>query len=116
MKAADAAPGGVWAVYDLTVRRSEQVGPNYFLGSEADYRDPRNLGIRLTRSAQASLRKSLGGDLGAALEGKRLLVLGSAKRVRVDFVDGRGRPSGKYYYQTQVAVMDARQVQIVPGT
>ena len=85
MKAADAAPRPVYGVFELRVSRAEQVGPNFFLNSETDYRDQRNLSISIGPSALASLRAKHGDDLRAALMGKTIRVLGSARRVKVDF-------------------------------
>jgi hypothetical protein len=109
MKAAEAAPRGIYGVFELEVRRAEQVGPNFFLNSELDYRDPRNLSVAIGPKAQAELRKAHGDDLGKGLKGKKLQILGYARRVRVDFTSN-GRPSGKYYYQTHVPIGDARQI------
>ena len=111
MKAADAAPRGVYGVVELDVHRAERVGPNLFINSEDDYRDPRNLSVEIGPLAQAALRERLGEDLRKALAGHKLLVLGYAHRVRIDFtIDGR--PSGKYYYQTHVPVGDANQIEL----
>lgn len=111
MKAADAAPRGVYGIFELNVRRAEQVGPNFFLNSETDYRDQRNLSITIGPNAQAALRKQYGADLGKALMGRTLLVYGFARRVRIDFTT-HGRRSGKYYFQTHVPVGNARQIEL----
>lgn len=111
MKAADSAPRGVYGVFELNVRRAEQVGPNFFVNSEKDYRDQRNLSIAIGPSALAALREQYGSDLEKALMGRKLLVYGYAHRVRVDFTT-HGRPSGKYYFQTHVPVGDARQIEL----
>jgi len=112
IKAADAAPRGVYGVFELNIRRAEQVGPNFFLNSETDYRDQRNLSLTIGPNAQAALRKQYGADLGKALMGRKLLVYGFARRVRIDFTTRGGR-SGKYYYQTHVPVGDVRQIELV---
>jgi hypothetical protein len=112
MKAADAAPRGVYGVFELDVSRAEKVGPNLFLNSEKDYRDQRNLSVAIGPKVQSELRQRYGEDLRTALLGRKLLVFGYARRVRVDFISG-GRRSGKYYYQTHVPVGDVRQIELV---
>lgn len=112
---ATAQRNGVVAVFEVTVRRTEQVGVNYFLGTEDDYRDPRNLAIRITRPAQAQLRQQFGPGLDAAFVGGKFLVSGKARRVRIAFLDSAGRRTGRYYYQTHVDVQDARQIERAPA-
>ena len=111
-KAADVAPGGVVAVYDMPVRRAEIDRGTLYLNSESDYRDQRNLTVSIPPRALLRMRKALGEDLQLRLKGRRILVLGKARRVRIDFTTN-GRPTGKYYYQTHVLLTDPAQLQIV---
>jgi hypothetical protein len=113
MKAAAAYPRMVFGVFEFRVRRAEQVGPNFFLNSEQDYRDQRDLCIRILPSAERLLRDRFGRDLRTTLLGHDIRVIGPAVRTRVDFVDDFGRASGKYYYQTQVPVIDSREIEVV---
>ena len=110
MKAADAFPRPLAAVVEFTVRRAEQVGANFFLNSEADYRDPRNISVRISPQAIAGLRARFGPRLGG-LTGRAVLVVGPVMRTRIDFTTG-GKPSGKFYYQTHQIVFDANQVEL----
>ncbi|MFL6764067.1 MAG: hypothetical protein ACJ8FO_02590, partial [Sphingomicrobium sp.] len=112
MKAASAAPGFISAVFDFTVRGAAQVGPDFFLNSEEDYRDQRNISAVLGPDVQRQLRNSFGDDLSKHFVGRHLLVLGPAKRVQIDFIGDDGIRSGKYYYQTHVAVVDPRQLDL----
>lgn len=84
------------------------------LNSEKDYRDPRNLSISVEPAAAAQLAERLGPSPRRALLGHRILVTGTARRTRIDFI-ANGRPSGKYYYQTHVGVTDASQIQLLSG-
>ena len=111
-KAADAAPGGVFAVYDMPVRRADCDRGTLYLNSETDYRDQRSLTISIPPRALPELRKAFGEDLENRLKGQRILVLGKARRVRIDFTTN-GRPTGKYYYQTHVLLTNASQLKIV---
>jgi hypothetical protein len=112
MAAADAAPNGVSGTFALIVRRADMVGPRLFLNSQGDYRDQRNLSIAIQPGALAGLRQKLGGDPQAILKGKDIRVTGVARRTRIDFTED-GKPTGKYYYQTHVAVTDPAQVAII---
>lgn len=112
MRAAETAPGVVPGVFEFTARRAERVGWNLFVASEADYRDQRCLSLKLSPIASAKLRERLGGDPAVALLGHRLRVAGAAQRVRIDFI-ANGRPSGKYYYQTQVPIATADQIDVL---
>lgn len=108
---AAAQPDGVVAVFEISVRRGEQVGSNYFLGTEDDYRDRRNLSIRIAKPPQTELRERFGEDLKLAFVGKKLLVAGRAKRTRIAFLDSAGRRTGRYYYQTHVEVRNPLQIE-----
>ena len=110
--AADAAPRGVAGNFALIVRRAEMVGPRLFLNSEEDYRDQRNLSIAIDPRALRGLRQRLGPDLKSALLGRDIRVRGLARRTRIDFTTN-GRPTGKYYFQTHVAVTNPIQISII---
>lgn len=112
MVAADAAPSGVTGTFALIVRRAEMVGPRLFLNSQADYRDQRNLSIAIQPGALAGLKQKLGGDPISILKGKDIRVTGVARRTRIDFTED-GKPTGKYYYQTHVAVTDPAQIAVI---
>ena len=102
---------GVDGVFALNVRATGDVRGSLFLNSERDYRDPRNLSVELMPAARAALADRLGRDPRQALLGRPILVRGSARLVKVVFID-EGRVTDKYYYQTQVMVSDAAQVQL----
>lgn len=112
LAAADAAPRGFPGRFGMVVMRSEMVGPRLFLNSHPDYRDQRNLSVAIEPRAIAGLRKRLGADPAVALKTRAIEVDGVARRTRIDFTVDR-RPTGKYYYQTHVAVTDAAQIKIV---
>ena len=83
----------------------------FFLNSETDYRDRNCLTVVVSPEAAKSLA---GSPNVAAVEqrfkGKRIAVEGLARRVRIDFTDDAGKPTGKYYFQVHVVVMNARQI------
>lgn len=111
--AAAAGPGrGVDGVFALNVRSTGEDNGRLFLGSQPDYRDPRNLSVALDPQAWLALAGQLQADPETVLKDKRILVRGTARMVRIDFTDAQGQPSGKYYYQTHVLVSDAAQIQL----
>ena len=57
--AADKAPDRVPGVFVLNVQASGRSNGDLYLNSETDYRDQRNLSIRILPKAQDELRKSM---------------------------------------------------------
>ncbi len=114
MRAADAATAkkGVRAVFAMPVRRAQKVGKLFFLNSEADYRDQRNLSIEIGKDAYRVLRQRFGKDLSKVFVGQNVRVYGLARRVRIGF-GINGRPTRLYYYQTHVFVSDPAQIEVV---
>ncbi len=109
--AADAAPRGVAGVFAMQVKAVGATDHVVYLNSETDYRDQRNLTVAVSPAAARQLEARVGAPLARALDRRRILVRGSARRVRIDFVSD-GTPSGKYYYQTHVRVTDTAQIQL----
>jgi hypothetical protein len=89
-----------------------EVDGRIFLGTQADYRDQRNLAIAIDPAAFRGLMRRHGAPLTEKLKGKHLLVGGFARPVRIS-INENGRPTGKYYYQTHVTVTDANQIEVV---
>lgn len=104
MLAADAAPKGVPGVYELTVTATGESRGVVFLNSEEDYRDQRNITVVISPTMRAFYTEKFGEDPIEYFKGKRISVRGIARRVRIDFVDNEGQPTGKYYYQTHIQV------------
>ncbi len=110
LRAAGAPRLGITGVFALTVKATGRTNKVHLI-SEIDYRDPRNLSIAVTPEAANQLEEALGAPPEVLLRGKRILVSGTARRTRIDFMID-GKPSGKYYYQTHVQVTDASQIQV----
>ena len=110
--AADAAPAGIDALFALRVQAAGRNGGRVYLNSERDYRDQRNLTINVAPDAASALRHRYGAPPDRFFVGRTIRVRGTARRVRIDFVTD-GRPSGRYYYQTHVAVTDPDQISLV---
>ncbi len=111
LRAAAAKPRGITGVFALSVRATGRTDKVH-LNSELDYRDPRNLSIAVMPQAAAELEARLGRAPEIALKGKRILVSGTARTVRIDFLTDN-RPTGKYYYQTHVRVDHASQIKVL---
>jgi hypothetical protein len=111
LRAAGAPRLGVTGVFALTVKATGRTDKVH-LNSETDYRDPRNLSIAIMPEAAAELETTMGARPEIALRGKRILVSGTARRTRIDFIVD-GKPTGKYYYQTHVRVTEASQIQVL---
>jgi hypothetical protein len=110
--AAARAPNGVPGTFELRVQATGRQDGYLYLNSEADYRDQRNLSIAISPAAARALTAKFRQDPAVALKGKQLLVSGDATRVTIHFVVN-GRTTSKYYYQTQVAVNDAAQIELL---
>lgn len=111
MMAAENEQTGVMGLFAFEVKSVGRAGDDLFVGSEADYRDQRNLSLRIAPEAQRELHLLHRADPETMLMGKQVSVWGRVRRVRIDFTSD-GLPTGKYYYQTQLAVRDAKQLQV----
>jgi hypothetical protein len=109
--AAAAAPDGVPGTFAMRVRATGKKDGFVYLNSEPDYRDQRCLTIAIAPEAARELTARFGADPASALKDKDILVTGEATRTTVWFVE-RGKRTGKYYYQTHVAVTEPDQLQI----
>lgn len=107
MLAADHPDTGFRGRFRMTVLNTGADNDYVFLNSENDYRDPRNLTLRVPRQRADAVAKHLGVDHLEQLQGHVLEFEGLAQRTRVDFTIGN-QPTGKYYYQTQ-ATLDAAE-------
>ena len=110
--AAEKAPDMLAGVFVMNVQATGRSGGDVFLNSETDYRDPRNLSVRILPKAQEELRKKFGNDFEAALKGKPIEVMGWVQRTRIDF-RANGVETGKYYCQTHVIMQSAEQVELI---
>lgn len=114
MLAADSDAKRTPGIFVMDVLATGRSGADLFLNSELDYRDQRNLSIRILPEAQTELRRRHGADIDNLFKGFRISVLGWAVRTRIEFRHD-GLPTGKYYYQTHVAVSDADRIEVIEG-
>lgn len=99
---------GVRGEFIITVKAFDSNPEQSFLNSENDYRDQRNLTIRMPTSITPKLEQRLGVSF-RDLKNRRLIILGTAKRMRINFMND-GKPTGKYYYQTHIQVDSPTQI------
>lgn len=104
-------PAGVGGVFEMVVRATGRSGGLLYLNSEADYRDPRNLSIVVAPADEKALSERLGGPVETTILKKVIAVRGVARKTRIDFL-ADGRPTGKYYFQTQLNLRSARDLTI----
>jgi hypothetical protein len=112
--AAAAAEDGIAGSFILVVRSTGSEDRIGWLMSENDYRDPRCLSISLSGETRRQLTKLHGEDPTIFFKGRTIIVRGTAKKQRIDFIDG-GKRTDLYYYQTHVDVTDANQIQLAPA-
>ncbi|WP_265562288.1 hypothetical protein [Sphingomicrobium arenosum] len=112
LAAADMAPRGYPGRFGFTVQAGAQVGGWEYLNSHDDYRDQRNLSVRIARPARLALEADHGAPLHETLKGKAIEVDGVAMRTRITF-SADGKPTDKYYYQTQVEVRRPDQLVVL---
>lgn len=111
--AAKAAPNGAKGTFSLHVKSVGYGDGKVYLHSEIDYRDQRNVSIVIEPAADKALALKYGRFPETAFQGRTLTVKGRAKQVRIDFIVD-GVDSGKYYYQTQIDVIKANQISVLP--
>lgn len=102
---------GVKGTFKMAVKAWGTQDGIVYLNSEEDYRDQRSISIEILPDAQSGMTRKFGEP--ARLIGKTFLVAGTARRTKIIFAY-KGQTNGKYYYQTHVAVTDARQIEILP--
>jgi hypothetical protein len=111
--AAEAAPQPVLTTVALQVQAVGSQNGVTYLNSERDYRDQRNVSIAIPSQALADVEAKFGGPLDKTAYGKRILVKGAARRVTIRFFDQEGQRSNLYYFQTQIPVSGATQIQLL---
>jgi hypothetical protein len=112
--AADAAPATAPGKFVMTVRATGRVDDRILLNSETDYRDQRNLTIVIPALVSAMIIKKFGAPPDVYFSGKKITVVGEARRVKIVFTCN-DQPTEKYYYQTHVELTDADRIEIVPA-
>jgi hypothetical protein len=113
MAAASAAPQGIAGTFALTVRGVGTQDGRFYLNSQPDYRDQRNLTIDIDPSVERTLESRLGASPLCYFAGRSIIVTGVAQRVKIFFISD-GQFTDKYYYQTHVRVSYPEQIRLAP--
>lgn len=96
----------------MEVRGAGRKDGRLYLNSESDYRDQRCLTIAIPDAIADLLCVRMGGDLAEILKGRTIRVTGTAVKTKIVFRTPDGRLTGKYYYQTHVAVTAMDQIAV----
>ncbi|MBE1298501.1 MAG: hypothetical protein GJ680_01135 [Alteromonadaceae bacterium] len=110
--AAESAPDGVEGEYTFKIQAVGKPKRTVYLNTELDYRDQRNVTIALHPRLAKQLLEQHGADSETFFIGKSIRVNGEAKRAKIIF-NSQGRPSGLYYYQTQIRLKDIDKIEIL---
>jgi len=111
--AANRPGGGLLGEFVFVVRATGWDGGRFYLNSEADYRDPRNLSIVIEPDVARQLTARAGPDGQQNFVGRIVMARGMARTTRIDFTIDYGKPSGKYYFQTHVSVGRPEQLRMI---
>ncbi|MFT6898594.1 MAG: hypothetical protein ACJA13_003018 [Paraglaciecola sp.] len=112
--AADLAPQGVTGEFVLEIKTTGNQGPYVYLNTELDYRDQRCVTVAIHPNILPEFIAKYGAAPQEYFAGKSIVVKGQAQRARISF-NSEGKPTGKYYYQTHIRVMDISQIEVVNG-
>lgn len=112
-KAAEASPKGIKGFFKLDVKATGKPREVVFLNSELDYRDPRNISIAIHPKVVELFKTKHGEDPELYLKGKKIIVYGKARKVKISFGCNGERSENKYYYQTHVRVGSLSQIHII---
>lgn len=104
--------GSLPGLFVMQVQASGRDRDRLYLNSELDYRDARNLSVVFAPHVEAAFKREHGSAPDAFLKGKQIVVLGSARQVKVHFMN-RGVPTDKYYYQTHIMVAKPEYIRVV---
>lgn len=107
-----AAERPISGTFAFEVRGAGRRDERLYLNSEVDYRDWKCLTISVPDRIAEQLATKLGGDPAVVLRGKRIRVTGTAARVKIIFVGNEGNPTGAFYYQTHVRVVNLAQIEV----
>lgn len=106
------APNGVAGTFTLKIKTVGKHQGYVYLNTEEDYRDRRNVAVRLNQQTMNEVLNSINDSPEQSLVGKIVVVTGQAKRIRIDFIH-EGRTTSFYYYQTHIDINDKATISIL---
>lgn len=101
----------VEGIFSLSIQAVGNQGPNWYLNSELDYRDQRNLTISIAPQVVKELVNKHDKDMESIFKGKTIQVEGEAKRVKIAIYDEKRKKLKPYYYQTHVRVTNIHKIE-----
>lgn len=107
---ADGAP--VPGTFRIQVQATGRDHDAIFLNSLPDYRDPRCLTVRFSAKGIEAFRRTYGVDPDAYYKGKTIVVVGLARRHRIELVIGSATAES-HYFQTRIDVTDIEQIRLL---
>ena len=109
-QASAVAPQSVEGSFVFDIKDAETIWPYTYLNTEEDYRDRRNITVRVFAGVEKDVRLRFGQTLEEYFANSRIAVTGEAKRVKIIFLS-KGKPTDKYYYQIHLDVTSIEQIQ-----
>lgn len=101
---------GIASDFGMTVKAVGFERGRFYLNSELDYRDRNCLTVVVPAAVMARLAGSADLETVKGLYvGNKIAARGVARQVRIDFT-ADGQPTGKYYYQIHLLVLDERNL------
>ncbi len=108
-----ASPKGFYGRFNFYIKASgKDYDDRVYLNTQDNYRDRRNITIDLTPGVVYELTKLYGANPADYFIGKRIQVVGKAKRETIWFYANRRR-SSSYYYQTHILVKSIKQITLL---
>jgi hypothetical protein len=108
------APNTVEGNFIFDVKAAKTIWPYTYLNTEQDYRDRRNITIRVFAGVERAIRLTHGKSVEEYFANGRIAVNGEAKRVKIVFYS-QGKPTESYYYQIHIDVTSAEQISLLPA-
>ncbi|MFC3034019.1 hypothetical protein ACFOEE_16015 [Pseudoalteromonas fenneropenaei] len=110
--AAEQYPQKLAVESELLIQKvGEQFGA-YYLNTELDHRDPRNISIDIPVKLVAEFKQLHQVTLEEYYTGKRVRVIGELEQAMICFHRG-GCELNRYYYQTHIQVTSLAQIQLM---
>ncbi|WP_143217423.1 hypothetical protein [Acetobacter sp. DsW_063] len=110
--AAAETESGISGKFVMTVQATGYDAGNLYLNSEKDYRDQRNLSIKIEPELIKKLQSRLNENPSTYYINKRIEISGTALKVRIAFV-ADGEITDKYYFQTHVNLENANNIRVI---
>lgn len=106
----EAAPKIAPGTFSFSIKAVGSQKHYFYLNTELDYRDRRNVSVVLLPDFQEAFLKKYGASAEATLLNTRVTVRSFAKRMKIFFYEN-GKQTEKYYFQTHIPVKNLEQIE-----